>query len=88
MDAAACYTMVPTVHANLVHPVSWRADKVVTVSLISRNARWFALKVAVIGKIMPGASCDVGGCFRDGDFSSSLNSTQTRARDFIALVRA
>lgn len=48
MDVTARYTMVPAVHANLVHPVSWRADKLAMVSVISRDA----LKIAVIGKII------------------------------------
>lgn len=51
MDVTARYTMVPAVHANLVHPVSWRADKLAMVSVISRDVR-VALKIAVIGKII------------------------------------
>lgn len=51
MDVTARYAIVPAVHANLVHPVSWRADKLATVSVISRDVR-VALKIAVIGKII------------------------------------
>lgn len=49
MEATVRYTMVPAVHANLVHPLSRQADKVVTVMISHTRV---PLKVVVIGKIM------------------------------------
>jgi len=48
MDAIARYTMVPAVHANLMHPLLQQADKMV---MISRDSQ-IALKVVVIDEII------------------------------------
>lgn len=49
MDVTARYTIVSAAHANLVHPVSWRADKVAMVSVILWDV---TLKIVLIGKII------------------------------------
>lgn len=51
MDVTGRYTIVPAVHANLVHPVSWRADKLAIVNVILWDVR-VTLKIAFIGKII------------------------------------
>lgn len=51
MDVTARYTIVSAVHANLVHPVSWRADKVAMISVILWDVR-VTLKIVLIGKII------------------------------------
>lgn len=51
MDVTGRYTIVPAVHANLVHPVSWRADKLAIVNVILRDVR-VTLKIVFISKII------------------------------------
>jgi len=48
IDAIVRYTIVPAVHANLMHPQSRQADKMV---IISRDL-WITLKVVIIDKII------------------------------------
>jgi len=48
IDATVRYTMVPAVHANLMHPRSRQADKMI---IISRDLR-ITLEVVIIDKII------------------------------------